>query len=306
MFPWLTVLGAVPLVGSVVVALLPKGRDLLAKQVALAFSLVVLGLTVAMALQFDATSREPFQFVETHEWIPAFGVSYALGVDGIALVLVALSAVLVPIVMIAGWHEADGARGSVKGYFALILALEVFMIGVFAATDVFLFYVFFEAMLIPMYFLIGRYGGPQRQYAAVKFLLYSLAGGLLMLAALIGLYVVSADEQGQGDVRLPDAGGPRHRPDHAEVAVPRLLHRLRDQGAAVAGPHLAARRRRREHPRLRRSCSSGSSTRSAPSACCGSACRCSPTPRSTTPPRSSSSRSSASSTARCWRSARPT
>ena len=197
-FPWLTVLGLVPLVGSVVVALLPKDQTRLAKQLALAFSLVVLGLTVAMALQFDAGSSEPFQFVERHEWIPQFGVSYAVGVDGIALVLIALSAVLVPIVIIAGWNEADNARGSVKGYFALILALEVFMIGVFAALDVFLFYVFFEAMLIPMYFLIGRYGGPQRQYAAVKFLLYSLVGGLIMLAALIGLYVVSATDLGKG------------------------------------------------------------------------------------------------------------
>jgi NADH-quinone oxidoreductase subunit M len=197
-FPWLTVLGLVPLLGSLLVAFLPKDKPVLAKQVALAVSLIVLVLSIAMALKFDATSSEPFQFVEKHDWIPAFGVSYALGVDGIALVLIALSAVLVPIVIIAGWHEADNAQGSVKGYFALMLVLETFMIGVFSATDVFLFYVFFEAMLIPMYFLIGRYGGPRRQYAAVKFLLYSLLGGLVMLAAVIGLYVVSAEKLGKG------------------------------------------------------------------------------------------------------------
>jgi NADH-quinone oxidoreductase subunit M len=121
-----------------------------------------------------------------------------VGVDGIALVLIALSAVLVPVVMIAGWHEADNAVGSVKGYFALLLLLESCMVWVFSATDVFLFYVFFEVMLIPMYFLIGRYGGPRRQYAAVKFLLYSLLGGLLMLAAIIGLYVVSSQQTGKG------------------------------------------------------------------------------------------------------------
>lgn len=197
-FPWLTTLGLVPLVGSVVVALLPKGRTLLAKQVALAIALVTLAGTIAMALQFQGDSTEPFQFIESYPWIPSFGISYSVGVDGIGLVLVALAATLVPVVILAGWHDADDSRGSVKGYFALILALETLMIGVFAATDLFLFYVFFEAMLIPVYFMIGRYGGPQRSYAAVKFLLYSLVGGLFMLAALIGLYVVSGQLTGTG------------------------------------------------------------------------------------------------------------
>ena len=197
-FPWLTTLGLIPLVGALVVMFLPKGADRLAKQVALVFSLAVLAITVAMALQFSPTSTHQFQFEEKHDWIPAFGVSYAVGVDGIALVLIALSAVLVPIVMIAGWHEADKAVVSVKGYFALLLALEACIVWVFSATDVFLFYVFFEVMLIPMYFLIGRYGGPRRQYAAIKFLLYSLLGGLFMLAAIIGLYVVSAQLTGTG------------------------------------------------------------------------------------------------------------
>jgi NADH-quinone oxidoreductase subunit M len=197
-FPWLTTLMVVPLVGSLVVLLLPKGRDLLAKQAALLFSVVTLGLTIAMALQFKADSPEPFQFVESHPWIPAFGISYSVGVDGIGLVLVALATTLVPIVVIAGWNDVDEGRGTVKGYFSLILVLETLMVGVFAATDVFLFYVFFEAMLIPVYFMIGRFGGVQRSYAAVKFLLYSLIGGLFMLASLIGLYVVSAQLTGTG------------------------------------------------------------------------------------------------------------
>ncbi len=195
--PWLTVLGVVPLVGAAVVAALPKGRDLLAKQIALGVSLVVVALTVLMALQFDAAGPT-FQFVESHEWIPAFGISYSVGVDGIGLVLIALATVLVPLVIIASWHDADDAARPAKVYFALILALETTMVGVFAATDLFLFYVFFEVMLIPVYFLIGMFGGPQRSYAAVKFLLYSLLGGLLMLAALIGLYVVSARDLGTG------------------------------------------------------------------------------------------------------------
>lgn len=198
-FPWLTTLMVVPLVGAIIVALLPRGRDALAKQIALVFSFAVLVLTVVMALQFSADSAERFQFVESHPWIPAFGISYAVGIDGISLVLIALAAVLVPIVIIAGWNDIDSSsRGTVKGYFALILVLETLMIGVFAATDVFLFYVFFEVMLVPTYFLIGRFGGPQRSYAAVKFLIYSLVGGLFMLAALIGLYVASAQITGTG------------------------------------------------------------------------------------------------------------
>lgn len=194
-FPWLTVLGLVPLVGSVVVALLPKSKPLLAKQVAFAISLLVLALVVVVALKFDGSSNLPYQFVEIHDWIPSFGVTYSLGVDGIGLVLIALSAVLVPVTILAGWNDVEQPQsesvGSVKGYFALILLLETMMIGVFAATDVFLFYVFFEAMLIPVYFMIGRYGGAQRSYAAMKFLIYSLVGGLFMLAAMIGLYVVT-------------------------------------------------------------------------------------------------------------------
>ncbi len=190
-FPWLTTLAAVPLVGAVVVAALPTGRDLLAKQVAFAISLVPLALTIALALRFDPDSKDMFQFAETHEWIPQFGVSYGLGVDGIALVLIALATVLTPVCILASWHDVEADRRSVKGYFALLLLLETFMVGVFAATDVFLFYVLFEAMLVPMYFIIGSYGGAQRSYAAVKFLLYSLVGGLLMLAAVIGLYVAS-------------------------------------------------------------------------------------------------------------------
>ena len=200
-YPWLTTLGLLPLIGSIVVALLPKSKPTLAKQVSLVVSGAVLALTIAMALQFDGASKQPFQFVESYSWIPSFGISYSVGVDGIGLVLIALAATLVPIVILAGWRDIEGdqeSEGSVKGYFALILALEALMIGVFAATDVFLFYVLFEVMLIPVYFMIGRYGGPQRSYAAIKFLLYSLLGGLFMLASVIGLYVVSARELGSG------------------------------------------------------------------------------------------------------------
>ena len=217
-FPWLTLAGGLPLFGALVVALIPglpadsaaadvRARDLLAKVVALAFSVATLVVVLIIAVRFQI-GGPAFQFTEQYSWIPQFGVHYALGVDGIALVLIAMSAVLMPVVILAGWNDAEQgvgapaggagapagvpARHSVKTYFALLLVLETMMIGVFAATDVFLFYVFFEAMLIPMYFLIGSYGVGKRQYAAVKFLLYSLLGGLLMLVAVIALYVYSA------------------------------------------------------------------------------------------------------------------
>ena len=144
-------------------------------------------------------STGALQSVESYDWIPAFGISWTMGVDGISVALIVMAAILVPIVMIAGWWDAETAgRGSVKGFFSLILVLEALIIGVFAANDLFVFYVFFEAMLFPIYFLIGRFGGPQRAYAAMKFLLYSLVGGLFMLASLIGLYVVSGRELGTG------------------------------------------------------------------------------------------------------------
>jgi NADH-quinone oxidoreductase subunit M len=139
-----------------------------------------------MVLQFDTARAGEYQFTENASWIRQLGVSYALGVDGIGLAMVGLSAVLVPICVLAAWNEVGGSRAS--HFFALILVLETFMIGVFAARDVFLFYVFFEAMLLPVYFLIGLYGGPNRRYAAVKFLLYSLLGGLVMLVAVIAVY----------------------------------------------------------------------------------------------------------------------
>ncbi|MFI6502216.1 NADH-quinone oxidoreductase subunit M [Nonomuraea typhae] len=212
MSPWLPILMAVPVLGAVVVALLPKGSDKLAKQVTLLVSLAVMVLTLVMAVQFKP-GGDRFQFVAEYDWIPSFGVKFGVGVDGIALVLIALSAVLVPIVVLASWNDADGVKTadgtviapkrSVKTYFSLLLVLETMMIGVFAATDIFLFYIFFEAMLIPMYFMIGSYGGAQRSYAAVKFLLYSLFGGLLMLVAVIGLYFAA----GKGTFMFPELIG---------------------------------------------------------------------------------------------------
>jgi NADH-quinone oxidoreductase subunit M len=195
-FPWLTASLLLPILGSVVVALLPKRADggRTTKLVALAFSLLTLALVAVVAVAFDV-SGDRYQFVEQHEWIAAFGAHYALGVDGIGLTLVLLTAILTPVVILASWNDGDGGRWGVGPFFAWMLALEGLAIGVFAAMDVFLFYVLFEATLLPIYFLIGGFGGARRAAAAVKFLIYSLLGGLVMLASVVGLYVVSADSQ---------------------------------------------------------------------------------------------------------------
>jgi len=188
-FPWLSVLVLIPLLGGVVVAVLPRGFGKV-REVALGVSLLTLVAGVLVAFQFQTGSGQQFQLTETYTWIPQFGVSYALGVDGIALSMILLGVVLVPICLLAAWEDVPATEGRRQhGYFALMLILEAFMIGVFAATDVFLFYVFFEAMLIPVYFLIGSFGGPERAKAATTFLLYSLLGGLIMLVAVIAVYL---------------------------------------------------------------------------------------------------------------------
>ncbi len=188
-FPWLTALIVLPLVGAAVVWALPGAARRRAREVALGFALVEVGLLVAAFTQFDVAQAWRHQLLETRPWIPQLGVSYAVGVDGLGLLLIALSVLLVPLVLLAAWREQGDDHGRARHYAALILVTAAFMVAVFAARDVFFFYLLFEAMLIPVYFLIGMFGGPQRRYAAVKFLLYSLAGGLLMLAAVVVLYL---------------------------------------------------------------------------------------------------------------------
>ncbi|WP_458319951.1 NADH-quinone oxidoreductase subunit M [Mycolicibacterium brisbanense] len=194
-FPWLTVLWAVPTIGAAIVILIPAGQRVLAKWLALVVSVAALAVAVVLAVGFNPAG-EQYQFVESHAWIPSFGTGYILGVDGIALALVVLTAVLMPLLIIAGWNDAADRTGlagrSVQAYLALMLAVEGMVFMSLVALDILLFYVFFEAMLIPMYFLIGGFGGENRSRAAVKFLLYNLFGGLVMLAAVIGLYVVTA------------------------------------------------------------------------------------------------------------------
>ncbi len=242
-FPWLTALAVLPALGAVFVML--SGQRL-AKQVALAVSVITFVLAVIIAVQFRPGGG--MQFAEQVSWIKPLGAYYALGLDGIGLTLVLLVVIVTPVVIIASWRDfelpeetrragrRDGrqrfgrlrARGHRLGgrchrvrtrcdrlaagsagaghapeqvppkfgssvFFALVLAVESSALFLFLATDVFLFYVFFEVILIPMYFLIGGFGpGPRRTYAAAKFLIFGLLGGFVMLASVIGLYVQSA------------------------------------------------------------------------------------------------------------------
>jgi NADH-quinone oxidoreductase subunit M len=177
---------ALPIVGALLLLLIPnrdRTRDGTMRWLALAISLVTFAVTLAVWAGFDPASSE-FQFTEHHEWIPAFGIDYDVGVDGISLLLVVLTAFLTPIALLSSWESVER---KVKEFSIFLLLLEAGMIGVFISLDLFLFYVFWDAMLVPMYFLIGIWGYDQRIYAAVKFMLYTMAGSVLMLIAILGL-----------------------------------------------------------------------------------------------------------------------
>lgn len=191
----LTIIGILPLISAGLIALIPTKNSELIKRSAFIATLIVAAASVFMAISFDKNSDQ-LQFIQKNSWISAFNINFSLGIDGISLVLILLSTILVPIVILATWHESDNGRWSSKVFYILLLVLESLMIGVFAANDLFLFYVFFEAMLIPVYFLIGGYGTGEKSAAAIKFLLYSLFGGLLMLASIIGIYIISSDQIG--------------------------------------------------------------------------------------------------------------
>ncbi len=184
-FPILTSLIALPIVGAILLLAVPADErsDGTVRAVALTVSGLVFLETLLLWSRFNPGSAE-FQFVERHAWIPAFGISYFVGVDGISLLLVVLTAFLTPLALLSSWQSV---HQKVKAFAIFILLLESAMIGVFVSLDLFLFYVFWDAMLVPMYFLIGIWGYDRRIYAAVKFILYTMAGSVLMLLAILGL-----------------------------------------------------------------------------------------------------------------------
>ncbi len=182
----LTLMVFFPLAGMIAVLLLPSDRYNLIRWVSALFTLPPLLLAIWLFAKFDRTIPG-IQFVQQVPWIPAYNIEYFVGVDGISISMVLLTALLCFICVFASW----GIEKGVKGYFALFLLLDTGMMGVFVALDFFLFYIFWEVMLLPMYFLIGIWGGPRREYAAIKFFLYTLFGSVLMLLAILALYFTS-------------------------------------------------------------------------------------------------------------------
>jgi NADH-quinone oxidoreductase subunit M len=184
--PLLSMSWLLPVAGGVLLLFVGNAdgrRNGLIRWLTLAISIAVFAVTLAIWALFDGSSPE-FQLVERHAWIPAFGIDYYVAVDGVSLLLVVLTAFLTPIALLSSWASIDR---KVKEFSIFILFLEAAMIGVFVSLDLFLFYVFWDAMLVPMYFLIGVWGYDQRIYAAIKFMLYTMAGSVLMLVAILGL-----------------------------------------------------------------------------------------------------------------------
>jgi len=160
-------------------------KDALIRNITLAVSLVTFGVTLALWAGFDSSpTAESFQFVERQPWIPTFGIDYFLGIDGLSLMLIVLTGFRTPIALRT---SSESTETKVKEFSILMLVLETAMIGVFCSLDLFLFYIFWDILLVPMYFLIGIWGYDQRVYAAIKFILYTMAGSVLMLVAIIGL-----------------------------------------------------------------------------------------------------------------------
>ncbi len=188
----LTLVTFFPLVGVVLMLIVPKDRHDTIKGTALIITFVTFLLSLWMYFMFDPAALG-MQFEVSVPWISTFGISYHMGIDGISLLLILLTTILSVIVIISSWNAI---KTGIKGYFISMLLLETGMIGVFVSLDLFLFYVFWEAMLIPMYFIIGVWGGPRKIYAAIKFVLFTMFGSLLMLAALIYLFFLYHSQTG--------------------------------------------------------------------------------------------------------------
>jgi NADH-quinone oxidoreductase subunit M len=195
----LSVVTFLPAVGAALVFVLPRRREGATKAVAVAVTVATFAASVPLYWLFDPT-RPDYQFEQILGWMPTLGISYHLGVDGISLLLVLLTTFLMPLVLLSAWNAIETRW---KEFAITMLLLETGMLGVFVALDLFLFYVFWEAMLIPMYLVIGIWGGGNRVYAAIKFVLYTLAGSLLMLVAILALYFQHGAATGTYTFDLP-------------------------------------------------------------------------------------------------------
>jgi NADH-quinone oxidoreductase subunit M len=187
----LTIITFTPLVGALLLLFYNRDHVRSIRVFALIITLLTFIFSLHLVAHFDSSNPD-FQYGIKIPWIPSFGIDYAMGVDGISLFLVVLTTLLSPLAILASWSVHD----RLKEYFIFMLLLETGMIGVFVSLDLFLFYVFWEIMLVPMYFLIGVWGGERRIYAAIKFVLYTMIGSVLMLVAIIALYFMHGDATG--------------------------------------------------------------------------------------------------------------
>jgi NADH-quinone oxidoreductase subunit M len=192
--PLLSLLIFLPVLGGIVALFVPPSNEGFLRWWGFGVSLVVFALSVPLWFVFDP-SAAGFQLEELVAWVPSVGINYHVGVDGISLLIVLLTTLLMPLTFLSTWTSITSR---VKEFVVLLLLLETAMLGTLLAMDLFLFYVFWELMLVPMYFLIGVWGGPRRIYAAVKFFIYTMAGSVLMLLAIVGLYLLTGSSSGEG------------------------------------------------------------------------------------------------------------
>src|SRR3954470_8263691 len=183
-----------PLVGAAVMMIIPRAEETLHKWIALLTSLFVFATTIGVAIVFDY-DKQGLQFLVDHKWIDVINSRFIVGIDGISLPLLLLTAVIVPLVIVYSWNHWPEPRNP-KAFLILTLILETGMVGTFVAQDLILFFVFFEVVLLPMYFMIGVWGGEQRQYAAIKFFLFTLFGSALMIVSFLALYFLAKDGSG--------------------------------------------------------------------------------------------------------------
>ena len=237
---WLLSVGVfLPMAGVLVMMFVPRGEELLHKQIALVTSLATFAVGVYTATQFDYDQAERLQFFADATWIEAIRSNYTVGLDGISLPLYVLTSFITLVCVIYTFDEMPEA-GNPKAFLILILVLQTGMAGTFVAQDLILFFVFFEIVLLPMYFLIGVWGGEERQYASLKFFLYTMFGSALMLVAFLALFAQTGAES--FSFAVPRRAGPDARPHGADLDLRRHVRRLRRQGADVPVPHLAPRR----------------------------------------------------------------
>ena len=222
---WLPVVGAIP------VLLAGAARPNMARWLALLVAVLTFVVSLFLLVQYNPDAGG-MQLTENYLWIASWGVHYGLAVDGISVALIVMTTFVGILVIVGAWEVIQDKPHQ---YMAAMLMLEGLLIGVFCATDALLFYALFEAMLIPMFILIGIWGGPRRVYATLKFFIYTFFGSVFMLIALIYLY------QKAGTFDHGDAGGAAADDEGADLDLLRVPDRLRDQGADGAGAHLACR-----------------------------------------------------------------